>query len=132
MLCQKQKPQIDSMFHTRSGKILFMEYKVTNRVAEKSNPSNRDCIQIEIFASNLLTKFTHFFVAKCDAMLHFTPYCITFILIIKIYRKMYSIIECSHTDKSIAFSIVACIQNRTSIGWSIILHPKCFQLPQLL
>ena len=36
------------------------EGMVLNRVAEKSNPSNLDCIQIEISASNLMTKCTQF------------------------------------------------------------------------
>ena len=33
---------------------------VGDRVAEKSNPSNPDCIQIEFNSSSLMPKLTHF------------------------------------------------------------------------
>ena len=52
-------------------------------------------------------------------MLHFTPLCITFNLLIKIYCKLYTTIGCNHTDKSIACGVVGCRQNSASIGWII-------------
>ena len=48
--------------HLNSYILVAKYWWYTSRVAEKSNPSNLDCIQIEISASNLMAKFTQFWL----------------------------------------------------------------------
>ena len=54
------------------------------RVAEKSNPSNLDFIQIEISASNLMPKFTQFLSQNGHCCI-LRLLCITFSVFTKIY-----------------------------------------------
>ena len=64
------------------------------RVAEKLYPSYPDCIQIEISASNLMPKFTHFLSQNVQCrILRFS--CITFSVLTKTYCKLYKIVGCS-------------------------------------
>ena len=62
-----------------------------HRVAEKSYP---DCIQIEISASNLMPKFTHFLSQNGQCRI-LRLSCITFSVLTKTYCKLYKIIGCS-------------------------------------
>ena len=72
------------------------EGMVLNGVAEKSNPSNLDCIQIEISASNLMPKIYAVFVAKL-VLSNFTLFGLTLSVLTKMYCKLLKSIGCSHT-----------------------------------
>ena len=74
--------------------VMMVVMAVVKRVAEKSNPSNLDCIQIEISASNLMPKFTHFLSQNGQCRI-LRLSCITFSVLTKIYCKLYKIIGCS-------------------------------------
>ena len=100
--------------------IQLASQNTTAKVAEKSYPSNLDCIQIEISASNLMQ-----FHCKIGNVA-FYVFCITFNVFIKTYCQRYKSIGCSYTNKIIACSIVGCRQNGASNGCSIISASKVF------
>ena len=95
----------------------LLSTRPTGRVAEKSNPSNLDCIQIEISASNLMPKFTQF-LSQNEHCRMFRLFCITFSVLTKFNCKLYKLIGCRHTVYK--YWMQHCC-----------LYTKCFQCEQL-
>ena len=99
------------------------------RVAEKSNPSNLDCIQIEISASNLLPKLTHVFCFVAKLVLqNVLLFCINLVYKQKLYkinnryRRICNKTECKCWRQT---------NFRQYLMQHQFLHPKCFKFLQL-